>query len=211
MSEYHSIKRLCTFPGCDKKHWAKGLCNSHLAQANRCKTLTALRPRILVRGLTCSVDSCRNKMFCRSFCRIHYQRWHHHGNTDLMDLHGEKSPFWKGDSASKNSGRRRARKIYPLGDCERCGKPATERHHKDDNTFNNDPDNIMIVCRSCHMAVDGRTAKLAEYSRQNNHPLPPKPCEQCNREYKPLRRGLCSKCYDRKRYEDKKSESSPEF
>jgi hypothetical protein len=65
---------------------------------------------------------------------------------------GTKHWNWKGDRASKSAGNWRAIKLYPvLGKCQRCGlKDARERHHKDSNTLNNNPDNVMLVCHSCH-------------------------------------------------------------
>ena len=29
-------------------------------------------------------------------------------------------------------------------------------HHKDGNTLNNNGDNVTILCRRCHMRIDGR-------------------------------------------------------
>ena len=48
--------------------------------------------------------------------------------------------------------------MYDLPDlCESCKEsPAVERHHKDDNPLNNDPSNLLFVCRKCHMRLDGR-------------------------------------------------------
>jgi len=67
-----------------------------------------------------------------------------------------KNPNWKGDNVCYQNGTHRARKIYNLGPCEICISPANERHHKDGNSLNNDPSNIMILCKKCHMVLDGR-------------------------------------------------------
>lgn len=44
--------------------------------------------------------------------------------------------------------------------CDRCGgrvNTATgEIHHKDRDPNNNDPTNLRVLCRSCHLAVHGR-------------------------------------------------------
>lgn len=64
---------------------------------------------------------------------------------------------WKGDNVIAKSGQKRARNLYPvIGPCSRCGSAKSERHHKDGNTANNAPENIEILCRRCHMEVDGR-------------------------------------------------------
>lgn len=53
------------------------------------------------------------------------------------------------------------------------------------------------LCRRCHMALDGRL-QLLEQTRRHA-PKPPKPCKECTRLYKPLRKQLCDRCYDRRR------------
>lgn len=70
---------------------------------------------------------------------------------------GSEHPQWRGDQVSVRGGRTRALRLYPdIGPCTRCGSANTERHHIDENTANNDPDNIAILCRRCHMVEDGR-------------------------------------------------------
>lgn len=68
------------------------------------------------------------------------------------------------ENVRPESGRARARKLYPtLGMCEFCGLvPAKDRHHKDENTSNNERSNIDFVCRSCHLRLEyqiGRTRR----------------------------------------------------
>lgn len=99
---------------------------------------------------------------------------------------------WKGDKAKKSTKRQRAQRQYALGPCERCGEPGTDRHHKDDNTGNNVPTNIEILCRRCHMLTDGRLEKLIILVKVPRQPL--KPCINCGRIYKPLRHGRCGAC-----------------
>lgn len=62
---------------------------------------------------------------------------------------GSKNPNWKGDRIKPNSGRERAQKLYS---CLR-GK---ERHHKDGNPLNNNPENMEFLTRKEHMIKDGR-------------------------------------------------------
>ena len=77
---------------------------------------------------------------------------------------GQEHPRWLGDQITKQSGRSRALRWFPDGPCEVCGSPA-ERHHVDDNTANNDPANIRMLCRRHHMESDGRLAQLADFAR----------------------------------------------
>lgn len=55
------------------------------------------------------------------------------------------------------------------------------------------------LCRRCHMAEDGRL-KVFVGSRVVVAEQAVKPCSECSRLDKPLRKGLCSRCYDRRRY-----------
>ena len=81
---------------------------------------------------------------------------------------GTEHHFWKGDKACQRTGRSRAERLYPkIGPCEECGNPNSERHHRDDNTLNNDPSNIAILCRKCHMRSDGRLALVRELGIRN--------------------------------------------
>lgn len=55
------------------------------------------------------------------------------------------------------------------------------------------------LCRSCHMKEDGRLAALHRNKpRQKGVVLVgPRPCSECGRPFKPLRRGKCWTCYER--------------
>lgn len=119
--------------------------------------------------------------------------WNLHGR-DNADLRGPKHPEWKGDAANPKTKRNRAVRLYELRACDRCGKPGTDRHHRDGDTGNNTPENIAILCRHCHMEIDGRLASLAAHSAARHHPLPAKACLHCGRLAKPLRRGRCGAC-----------------
>lgn len=89
----------------------------------------------------------------------------------------EKHHAWKGDAAKPNVKRKRARTLFIADQCEVCGDKNAERHHKDANTGNNTPENIAILCRRCHMIVDGR---LEKFKKGNRKPaLPPRPCKTC--------------------------------
>jgi len=67
-----------------------------------------------------------------------------------------------GKFCSENAGRIRARKLYPLGPCERCGESpenkSIERHHIDGDTSHNEAWNIKLLCSRCHK-IEHRRAK----------------------------------------------------
>lgn len=94
-----------------------------------------------------------------------YYWWLKHTKTKLhprLGMKAERHPNWKGDAAQRNAGHLRCRAWIKLeGNCERCKTvKATDRHHKDGNTFNNARENIQFVCRRCHQTIDGRLDRL---------------------------------------------------
>ena len=105
---------------------------------------------------------------------------------------GDQHYGWKGNDALPQTKRARAQRRYSLGPCEICGMAGRDRHHKDGDEGNNIPNNIAILCRRCHMSVDGRIHRLG----REWHPGPqePKSCRICRRKYKPLRKGRCAAC-----------------
>lgn len=93
--------------------------------------------------------------------------------------------------------------------CQICGtkeaslcvhhKDETGRNHKGEH--NNDMDNLISLCRSCHATIHHTIDFWAkEYSC----------CVECgSTEYRHAARGLCLLCYSKKRYLEKKARYSP--
>ena len=83
---------------------------------------------------------------------------------------GENNHNWKGDNAITRSGRSRAERLFVQKQpCSKCGASGVriDRHHKDNNTLNNEPCNIEFLCRKCHMEVDGRLNGFIELAKLN--------------------------------------------
>ena len=66
---------------------------------------------------------------------------------------GPEHPNWKGDDVSVKGGRTRALRKYEAKSCSKCKAKKAERHHINEDTSNNEPSNIAILCRKCHMAA----------------------------------------------------------
>lgn len=66
---------------------------------------------------------------------------------------GDEHHAWRGDDVRRIEGRKRAERRFPAVECSVCGRKPAERHHIDSNPLNNDPGNIAILCRSCHVAA----------------------------------------------------------
>lgn len=88
---------------------------------------------------------------------------------------GDKNPKWKGDAATPNAGRGRARRLIGPQD----GKDI---HHIDGNPLNNEPDNLEPLTRQEHMEKDGRLEnqcpKCNKFSTNNNY------CVSCGQTFK---------------------------
>lgn len=61
---------------------------------------------------------------------------------------------FKGDRASASAARGRAARLVEARTCERCGRDRSEmrleRHHRDENIYNNGRANIEVLCLCCH-------------------------------------------------------------
>jgi hypothetical protein len=106
--------------------------------------------------------------------------------------------------------------------CAHCGAQPIEWHNPDHVALNRqkfrintmvtcgasteriqaEMDACTPLCRRCHMKEDGRLRLFVEArgSRlEKGTQLPSKPCAECHRLAKPLRRGLCAACDQRRR------------
>lgn len=102
----------------------------------------------------------------------------------------ENHHHWGGDKIKTVSGRARARRWYEISKCGICGSPGRDRHHIDQNTLNNDSNNIIILCRSCHKKVH-----LAHKKTLN--------CAICGNTKGPFRKKRCERCDSYFRYHHK--------
>lgn len=109
----------------------------------------------------------------RQFCDVKCAAAHNVGKT-------------RTDTPSWMTAHYHARKICPPGSCAICGTDGvTEVHHKNGDWRDNDPSNLVRVCRSCHVKLHHRKGV----------------CKICGKPMKGL--GYCEKHYQRfKKYGD---------
>lgn len=121
--------------------------------------------------------------------------------TKRGSIRGERHYAWRGDRASNGAKRTRARALYVAEQCEICHATPAERHHVDSNPGNNEASNVQVLCRKCHMIVDGRLEALREVAKKNAvlHKKPPRPCENCGKKATIFRRGECPRCAEYRR------------
>ncbi len=103
----------------------------------------------------------------------------------MMGVRGPTHPAWKGDAATAQAKNHRARVLFSIEgkrcEGEGCTKPAEHRHHRNGDPGDNRPENIAFVCVIHHQLI-------------HHPPQPPKPCVNCGKLAKPLRRGRCQAC-----------------
>ena len=69
-----------------------------------------------------------------------------------------------------------------------------ELHHKDGNHFNNNLDNLMILCPNCHSIQKGNAgANTAKYSKIKKRQK--KECPICKKNFINLESQMCCECY----------------
>lgn len=77
----------------------------------------------------------------------------------------EKSPHWKGNNVTPETGRNRAYKMYEPIPCEICSKKRIDRCHLSGDTVDNSVKNVIFLCRKHHFAID-----LPNHLRLYNRP-----------------------------------------
>ncbi len=93
-------------------------------------------------------------------CRGYRQTAAH---IDHKKRYGPQNHNWKGDAISLRSGRTRALRWYPeTQPCANCGSEKTERHHRDCDPRNNNPENIIFFCRQCHARTHAEMRRLGQ-------------------------------------------------
>jgi len=80
----------------------------------------------------------------------------------------EKNGNWKGNNTTGDIARYRAVRWYKLEKCGNCNEEAIDRHHIDGNLYNNERSNIKMLCRRCHMIIDGRFEKLINTAKSQS-------------------------------------------
>ncbi len=77
-------------------------------------------------------------------------------NKQTVEAHFRKGKQWKGDQALYRTKHARMARLIPLGPCVNCGRQGHDRHCQSE-----DYTDIIILCRRCHMLIDGRIARSA--------------------------------------------------
>ena len=130
---------------------------------------------------------CKKKLERRKLKRGDYESWKSfekkkYCNRECMKKAFKEKPKKRQKDLSIRYSRAKAQRLLPMSLCEVCQKkPSKDVHHKDENPLNNSLNNLMRVCRSCHLKIH-RPKSICKV-------------ESCNTKMKGL--GYCEKHYQR--------------
>lgn len=155
--EKSSTPRICSVPGCDRPHVARGLCKPHYRKA-RAEGLPDAEP---VRySPVCSIDGCGMPEDKRGMCGKHYRRMQRHGDPLHLARQPTGSLVMMGTGYFQQS-QNGERKLVHIAIAERAiGGPlprGAEVHHVNGDKTDNRPSNL-VVCpdRDYHMLLHAR-------------------------------------------------------
>ena len=106
----------------------------------------------------CSVDGCEEVVKGHGLCRKHWERWRHHGHTDLLIREKGTGTFdERGYHESWDTKLKKQRRTCIMVAEELYGGPLPEEavvHHKDGNRSNDAPENIVICANQAeHLRI----------------------------------------------------------
>jgi len=77
---------VCIVANCDRKHKARGYCQTHYMQFKRgISELGEIRERIREKPEQCIEEGCTEEVKAKGLCKMHYQRLLRHGFTKYRD------------------------------------------------------------------------------------------------------------------------------
>jgi len=164
----------CSVPGCEKPHYAKGLCCVHYARNLRNGNLIYKKD---LPKPKCSVAGCEELILAKGLCSLHYSR--KHNGTPLHRPKGIKGPLnhnWNGGVAEyPNHYKMKKMRLIVLEEanytCHYCGKPTNQIHHKDQSKDNHSENNIVACCQSCNLKGERSKISDSKYRRLYNKTL----------------------------------------
>jgi hypothetical protein len=116
-------------------------------------------------------------------------------------LTGANNPGWKGGGYSMAHQRAAARLGPPPAQCPACG---SAEYRMELSYVGSRPERITPTGLPYDPTGRDYIYECARCHRQRHaNPAPPKPCRNCARLFKPLRRGLCGACDARRRRREK--------
>ena len=160
--------KTCTYPGCDHKFYAKGLCRAHYVmhyvRGNELRPLyTKKNPKPKTQ---CKHTKCAKIAVVLGLCQTHYARLVKYGDINAYHTPGRKSQG--GHQAYPDHSllkRNRLIKFEQDPICEVCGvNKARIAHHRDGKKTNHAIENLMSICsQKCHKLIHRKLVEQQTY------------------------------------------------
>lgn len=137
--------KVCSIPGCDRRHEAKRLCSKHYqAEVRRRNGDPDYKPvPFVARG--CKIPGCGNKHDAKGYCSTHYSTLQKYGDPLYNAHEARERQKWVGD----------------LRACSCCGE------FKDKDNFNvktKNPERLVASCKKC-FSDKGKLRTREDYRR----------------------------------------------
>lgn len=157
----------CTVTGCDRKHVARGYCDTHYKRwrRNGDPGPTTIAPKGQP-GRLCVIDGCGKPHFGHGYCAMHHRRWRRYGDPLLFQYERDANGLSKG-TPSYHTMHKRLAKIKTgncaISGCTRTNTEMALRHGCGHLVamcgiypvlYSDRPDEYLELCAQCHDAYD---------------------------------------------------------
>lgn len=130
------IMKMCSIPGCDRKHAANGVCLMHYKRFRRYGSYDLPTKQVQL------CEHCNREVEARGLCSAHYQMWKRHKDplhadkkrAELEPVFVDKQGYW----ATRGSGRNNVHRAIANA------LPGQIVHHVDGDKLNNGIDNLYL-------------------------------------------------------------------
>lgn len=189
--------RLCSVPGCGRKHECRGFCNAHYLRWKAGKDLDVpLQAAPIPKTNPCLVEGCTSPVKQNGYCGRHFKSWYRHGDplkAQPRQPDGSGTQRKDGYIQVVHEGKRvgQHRVVWQ----EAHGPIPTGYHVHHINHVRNDNrlENLELVRNTEHPTKDFPKA-VSGWSRDHED------CQDCGTTERPhFAKGLCEVCYFRRR------------
>lgn len=159
--------KICTVPGCDRPHKAKGLCSTHHQRLRKTGSLELVGKKSIARwgNTPCSITGCKNTVKAKGLCNMHYLRAFKPRSDWAAKAVNQPAPliqprgagsycFIRGKTIYTPDGRRTAEHRYFAE--QSLGRRLSSDeivHHINGDKFDNRLENLVVLTRSQHSTL----------------------------------------------------------
>jgi len=157
--------RICIVKDCRLKYYGKGYCHKHYHNYKRCgNPLGKKNGKLLGKFIKCF--NCGKKIYRYLHQFKKYKKFF---CSYKCSVHKKNNPNWRGGTAEYPNHylMKKQRLIILMNnhECEICGKPATEIHHKNGNKADHRLSNLVAICHKCNLGIRFRPNNTPFYQK----------------------------------------------